>query len=56
MGLLVRSAVIGIDDRERRWILTLLVAAIVLRLAAIGGLFLLTNHGQLPFGSFFGDE
>ena len=56
MVLLVRSAVTGIDARERRWILTLLVAAIVLRLAAIGGLFLLTNHSQMPFGSFFGDE
>jgi hypothetical protein len=56
MALLVRSAVSGFDDRERRWLLTLLVTAIVLRLAAIGGLFLLTNHGQMPFGSFFGDE
>lgn len=56
MGVIVPTSVKGIDGDERRWILTMLVAAIVLRVVAIGGLFLLTNHAQVPFGSFFGDE
>ncbi len=54
--LIVRSAVNGVDGDERRWMLAILLAAIVVRLVAIGGLFLLTNHAQVPFGSFFGDE
>lgn len=56
MVLLLRTAVSGIGGDERRWILAALVVAIALRVIAIGGLFLLTNHAQLPFGSFFGDE
>jgi len=56
MWLIVRWAVQGIEGDERRWILTMLIAAVALRLVAIGGLFLLTNHSQVPFGSFFGDE
>jgi hypothetical protein len=56
MWLLVRYALAGLDGEERRWILTMLIAAIVLRVLAIGGLFVLTNHSQVPFGSFFGDE
>jgi hypothetical protein len=56
MAVLVPLSVKGIAGDERRWILTMLVAAIVLRVVAIGGLFLLTNHAQVPFGSFFGDE
>lgn len=56
MLLLFRRTVSGIEGDERRWIATLLVAAIVLRAAAIAGLFVLTDHAKTPFGSFFGDE
>ena len=34
----------------------LLVVAVVLRVVAVAALFALTNHAQVPFGSFFGDE
>lgn len=53
---IVRLAVRGVDEDERRWITVMLVAAIALRVVAIAGLFTLTNHDQLPFGNFFGDE
>jgi hypothetical protein len=56
MLLLYRWTVSGLEGDERRWIATLLVAAIALRVAAIAGLFLLTDHAKTPFGSFFGDE
>ena len=56
MILIVRAAVAGLEGQERRWVLTLLVVAIVLRVIAIGGLFALTNHAKVPFASFFGDE
>jgi hypothetical protein len=56
MVLVVRMAVTGIDGDERRWVLTALIAAIVLRVMAIAGLFLLTDHSHVHFGSFFGDE
>jgi hypothetical protein len=56
MWVLVRRSVRDIVGDERRWILAMLAAAIALRVAAIGGLFLLTDHAQVPFGSFFGDE
>jgi len=56
MALVTRAAVRGLDGAERRWVLAVLLAGIVLRIAAIGGLFALTNHSQVPFGSFFGDE
>src|SRR5206468_3177163 len=41
---------------ERRWMTIVLVAAIVARAAAVAGLFALTDHTKVPFGSFFGDE
>lgn len=41
--------------RERRWFLGLLTLGVVLRLAAIGALFVLADPGR-PFGMFFGDE
>ena len=56
MCVLVPRAVAGIRGEERRWVLALLIGAIVLRVMAVGALFLLTNHAQTPFGSFFGDE
>ena len=46
----------GLDGDERRWATLLIVAAIVLRVLAIGALFVATNHDQLPFGRFFADE
>jgi hypothetical protein len=46
----------GLDGKERRWLTILLVTAIVVRLAAVAGLFLVTNHSKVPFGHFFGDE
>jgi len=56
MTLLVRSAVSGLDEDERRRVQTILILAIGLRVLAVAGLFLTTNHTQVPFGSFFGDE
>lgn len=44
------------DEAERRLLTVMLVAAIGLRAAAIVGLFLNTNHDQVPLGTFFGDE
>lgn len=46
----------GLDSDERRWVTGMLVVAIALRLLVIVGLFLATDHSQVPFGSFFGDE
>ena len=54
--VIVRSAVRGIDGDERRWILLIVVTAVVARFAAVAGLFAVTNHAQVPFASFFGDE
>jgi hypothetical protein len=54
--ILVVSSVRGIDGDERRWILLIVVTAVVARFAAVAGLFALTDHGQVAFGSFFGDE
>jgi hypothetical protein len=55
-ALLLRWAVRGIDGDERKWLLVLLVGAVVVRVAAVALLFASTNHMQVPFGSFFGDE
>jgi hypothetical protein len=46
----------GIDGDERRWIMLILLAAVLARIAAVAVLFAVTNHSQVPFGSFFGDE
>lgn len=46
----------GVDGDERRWLTILLVTAIVVRVGAVAALFLATNHHQVPFGHFFGDE
>jgi hypothetical protein len=56
MWALAAWAVHDLDGTERRWVLALLVFAIVCRVIAIGGLFALTDHARVPFGSFFGDE
>jgi len=49
-------AVRGLPEGERRFVLSLVVAAIALRLLVVAGLFVLTDHTRVPFGTFFGDE
>ena len=56
MAALLAVAGRGLDVSERRWLTTVLVAAIVLRVLAVAALFLMTDHHRIPFGSFFGDE
>lgn len=46
----------GLDRHERRLVTALIACAIVLRLLVIAGLFVSTDHSQVAFGSFFGDE
>jgi hypothetical protein len=46
----------GLPEQERRRVRAILLVAILARVAAIGGLWLLTDHARVPFGSFFGDE
>lgn len=41
--------------RERQWLLALVSVAVVLRLAAIAGLFL-SADSDIPYANFFGDE
>jgi len=53
---LVAWAIRDLHGGERRWILGVLVVAIILRVAAMAGLFLSVDHTHVPFGSFFGDE
>jgi hypothetical protein len=56
MAVMLRCAINGLEGTERRWVLALLLVAIVLRVAAVGGLFAMTNHNAVPFNSIFGDE
>jgi hypothetical protein len=56
MAVMVCWAVRGLEGDERKWVLTLLLGAVFLRVAAVAVLFASTNHAQVPFGSFFGDE
>jgi len=53
---LLRWAGRGIEGKERQWLLALLVIAAVTRVLVVVGLFVLTNHGEVPFGNLFGDE
>jgi hypothetical protein len=55
-GLVLQWAGRHTGPSERRWVLALLVAAMAMRLAAIGLLFLSTDHEMTPFGRLFGDE
>ena len=55
-AFLLRWAVQGIGGDERKCLLALLGGAIIVRVAAVAVLFISTNHAQVPFGSFFGDE
>jgi hypothetical protein len=45
-----------VEGDERRWLTVILIAAVVTRVLAVAGLFVLTDHARVPFGSFFGDE
>jgi dolichyl-phosphate-mannose-protein mannosyltransferase len=56
MAFLIRGAAVGIEGDERKWLLIVLVGAVALRVAAVAGLFAVTDHARVPFGSFFGDE
>jgi hypothetical protein len=56
MYALVRYAIRGLEDDERRWVTILLVVAIALRAMAVAAVFVTTDHEQVPFGRFFGDE
>ena len=53
---LFRWAGRGLDETERRWLMAILITAVVTRVLIILGLFLVTDHTQVPFGSLFGDE
>ena len=53
---LFRWAGRGLDENERRWLMAILITAVVTRVLIILGLFLVTDHTQVPFGSLFGDE
>lgn len=56
MWALYRYATSGVEMDERRWLTAILVVAAALRIAAVAGLFVTTNHAQTPFGFFVGDE
>jgi hypothetical protein len=56
MIMLVRWASKGLTGSERRWVIALLLAAIALRVLAVAVLFASTDHAQVPFSVFFGDE
>jgi hypothetical protein len=53
---LCRRAIRDLSRDERQIVLALFVIATVLRVAVVGGLFLITDHSTTPFGSLFGDE
>lgn len=55
MALLSMCAGSGLPDRERRWVLSLLAVALILRVLVIAGFFLLADH-DYDFPTFFGDE
>ncbi len=55
MALLLTCAGSGLPDRERRWVLSLLAVALILRVLVIAGLFLLADR-DYDFPTFFGDE
>ena len=46
----------GLPEAERKRIRAILVAAIVIRVVVIGGVWLTTDHARVPFAAFFGDE
>jgi len=56
MWALHRYATSGVDADERRSITALLAVAVIMRVAAVAGLFVVTDHSKVAFGIFFGDE
>ena len=56
MWTLHRYATAGVEADEARWVTAILVAAVVLRVAAVAVLFVMTDHAHTAFGVFFGDE
>ena len=58
MALLFSYAGRGLSDRERRWVLGTLAVALILRVLAIAGFFLLTDHTYKhdSFSVLIGDE
>jgi hypothetical protein len=56
MFFLVRWAVRDVSGEERVWIVAIFVVAIAARVAAVAGLFVMTDAYTEPFGHFFGDE
>ena len=46
----------GLPEAERKRIRAILVAAILIRVVVIGGVWLTTDHARVPFATFFGDE
>jgi hypothetical protein len=46
----------GLPEAERKRIRAILVAAILIRVVVIGGVWLTTDHARVPFAAFFGDE
>jgi hypothetical protein len=46
----------GLPESERRRVRAILIVAILVRVAAIAGIFFSTDHARVPFASFFGDE
>jgi len=53
---LVRYAARDTGGGERRWLLAVLIVAIAARVAVVVGLFIVTDHTRVPFGTLFGDE
>jgi hypothetical protein len=53
---LCRWAVRDLDQRERRAVLSLLGAAIALRVAAVAALVIMADRNAASFATFFGDE
>ena len=56
MIIVLRWAVRDLRGEERFWVMALLLAAVITRVAAVAGLFTITDHFDRPFGHFFGDE
>ena len=46
----------GLPEAERKRVRAILVVAILIRVVAIGGVWLTTDHARVPFAAFFGDE
>jgi len=54
--LVIRWAAHDAPPLERRWVHTLLVIAVALRVLAVVGVFAIADHHQAPFRTIFGDE